>query len=191
MIFLQLFVTFFKIGLFGFGGGYAMLSLIQGEVVTKTHWLTTAQFTDIVAISQSTPGPIGINSATYVGYLSVVNAGYSTPMAILGSCLATLAVVLPSFLLVLLALKILNRYYTHPVVEFMFQVLRITVVGLLGGAVVVLLTAENFGSPSVDMWQYVTSVFLFVAAFVGTYVFKIHPIRMIVLCGIAGLVMYL
>jgi chromate transporter len=191
MIFLQLFVTFFKIGLFGFGGGYAMLSLIQGEVVTKTHWLTTAQFTDIVAISQSTPGPIGINSATYVGYLSVVNAGYSTPMAILGSCLATLAVVLPSFLLVLLALKILNRYYTHPVVEFMFQVLRITVVGLLGGAVVVLLTAENFGSPSVDMWQYVTSIFLFVAAFVGTYVFKIHPIRMIVLCGIAGLVMYL
>ncbi len=191
MIFLQLFVTFFKIGLFGFGGGYAMLSLIQGEVVTKTHWLTTAQFTDIVAISQSTPGPIGINSATYVGYLSVINAGYSTPIAILGSCLATLAVVLPSFLLVLLALKILNRYYTHPMVEFIFQVLRITVVGLLGGAVVVLLTAENFGSPSVDMWQYVTSIFLFLAAFVGTYVFKIHPIRMIVLCGIAGLVMYL
>ena len=191
MIFLQLFYTFFKIGLFGFGGGYAMLSLIQGEVVAKTHWLTTAQFTDIVAISQSTPGPIGINSATYVGYISLINAGYSTPVAILGSCLTTLAVVLPSFLLIFLALKILNRYYKHPMTEYIFYVLRITVVGLLGSAVIMLLTDENFGSPSVDIWQYYTSIFLFVAAFVGTSIFKIHPIRMISLCGIAGLLLYL
>lgn len=190
MIFLQLFYTFFKIGLFGFGGGYAMLSLIQGEVVAKSHWLTTAQFTDIVAISQSTPGPIGINSATYVGYISLINAGYPTSVAILGSCMATFAVVLPSFLLILLALKVLNRYYTHPMVQYIFYVLRITVVGLLAGAVIMLLTAENFGSPSVDMWQYCISIFLFVAAFIGTYTFKIHPIRMICLCGIAGLLLY-
>ncbi len=191
MIFLQLFASFFKIGLFGFGGGYAMLSLIQGEVVAKTHWLTTAQFTDIVAISQSTPGPIGINSATYVGYISVINAGYSTPVAIIGSCVATFAVVLPSFLLILLALKLLNRYYRHPVVEYIFYVLRIAVVGLLGGAAVMLLTAENFGSPSVDIWHYGTSIFIFVAAFIGTSVFRIHPISMIVMCGMAGLIMYL
>ena len=75
VLFLLLFYTFFKIGLFGFGGGYAMLSMIQDEVVTKYQWLTTSQFTDIVAISQMTPGPIGINSATYVGYSAVVNAG--------------------------------------------------------------------------------------------------------------------
>ena len=75
ILFLRLFWTFFLIGLFGFGGGYAMISMIQGEVVTRYHWLTTGEFTDIVAISQSTPGPIGINSATYVGYSSVVNAG--------------------------------------------------------------------------------------------------------------------
>ena len=68
MLYLQLFYTFFKIGLFGFGGGYAMLSMIQGEVVTRYGWLTSQEFTDIVAISQMTPGPIGINSATYVGY---------------------------------------------------------------------------------------------------------------------------
>ena len=77
LLYLQLFYTFFKIGLFGFGGGYAMISMIQGEVVTRYGWLTSGQFTDIVAISQMTPGPIGINSATYVGYSSVVNAGYA------------------------------------------------------------------------------------------------------------------
>lgn len=74
MIFFQLFYTFFKIGLFGFGGGYAMLSLIQGEVVTRHEWLSTQEFTDVVALSQMTPGPIGINSATYVGYTSILNA---------------------------------------------------------------------------------------------------------------------
>lgn len=79
MIFLQLFYTFFKIGLFGFGGGYAMLSMIQGEVVTRYGWLSPQEFTDIVAISQMTPGPIGINSATYVGLLSPVVYGDLLP----------------------------------------------------------------------------------------------------------------
>ena len=94
MLFLQLFYTFFKIGLFGFGGGYAMLSMIQGEVVTRYGWLTSQEFTDIVAISQMTPGPIGINSATYVGYTTIA-AHYGTSMGVLGSCIATFAVVLP------------------------------------------------------------------------------------------------
>lgn len=79
MIFLQLFVTFFFIGLFGFGGGYGMLSLIQSEVVHHWHWMTTSEFTDVVAISQMTPGPIGINSATYCGYTAVHNAEWATP----------------------------------------------------------------------------------------------------------------
>ena len=77
MIFLYLFYTFCKIGLFGFGGGYAMLSMIQGEVVTRYNWISASEFTDIIAISQMTPGPIGINSATYVGYTAVLNAGYN------------------------------------------------------------------------------------------------------------------
>lgn len=100
MVFLQLFYTFFKIGLFGFGGGYAMLSMIQGEVVTRYGWLTAQEFTDIVAISQMTPGPIGINSATYVGYTTIADC-YGTNYGILGSIIATFAVVLPSFLLML------------------------------------------------------------------------------------------
>ena len=95
MIFLYLFYTFCKIGLFGFGGGYAMLSMIQGEVVTRYNWISASEFTDIIAISQMTPGPIGINSATYVGYTAVLNAGYSEGWAIFGSCIATFAVVFP------------------------------------------------------------------------------------------------
>ena len=116
-LYVKLFYSFFKIGLFGFGGGYAMISLIQGEVVNRYHWLTSGQFTDIVAISQMTPGPIGINSATYVGYTSVVNAGYGHGWAVLGSVTATFAVVLPSFILMLLISKFLMKFKNHPVVE--------------------------------------------------------------------------
>ena len=110
MLFLQLFYTFFKIGLFGFGGGYAMLSMIQGEVVTKHHWITPSEFTDIVAISQMTPGPIGINSATYVGYAAVTDAGYAPWIGIVGAGTATLAVILPSFLLMLTISRLLLRH---------------------------------------------------------------------------------
>ena len=88
MIFLQLFIVFFQIGIFGFGGGYSMISLIQGQVVTQYHWMTMQEFTDVVAISQMTPGPIGINSATYCGYTAVHNAGMGGMMAILGSAVA-------------------------------------------------------------------------------------------------------
>ena len=121
MIFLQLFYTFFKIGLFGFGGGYAMLSMIQGEVVTRYNWLTPQEFTDIVAISQMTPGPIGINSATYVGYNTIVDAGYGMGLGIVGSSIATFAVVLPSFILMLTISRFFLKYQKHPAVEAVFS----------------------------------------------------------------------
>ena len=92
-IFLKLFLVFSKIGIFNFGGGYAMLSLIQNEAVEKNAWLTNAEFADIVAISQSTPGPIGINAATYVGYTSVLNLGYSHAAAVAGAVLASLSII--------------------------------------------------------------------------------------------------
>ena len=98
MIWLRLLYVYLKIGILGFGGGYAMLSLIQADVVDRYGWISLQEFTDIVAISQMTPGPIGINSATYIGYTAVHNAGYSETMSILGSCLTTFAVCLPSFL---------------------------------------------------------------------------------------------
>lgn len=190
MIFLQLFLSFLKIGLFGFGGGYAMLSLIQGEVVSDNNWLTTSQFTDIVAISQMTPGPIGINSATYVGYVAVTNAGYSTAMGILGSAVATFAVVLPSFLLMIFVIKIFHRFHDHPVVAAMMALLRPTVVGLIAAAALLLMTSENFGSRSETPWQFYTSLFIFAATFVGTQWVKINPIRMILYCAVAGLLLY-
>ena len=190
MIFLQLFYTFFKIGLFGFGGGYAMLSMIQGEVVTRHEWLTPQEFTDIVAISQMTPGPIGINSATYVGYNTIVDAGYGMGMGIVGSCIATFAVVLPSFILMLAISRFFLKYQKHPVVESIFSGLRPAVVGLLASATLVLMNKENFSSPSEDTYSFVMSCIIFIVAFVGTRKYKVNPILMIVICGAAGWLLY-
>lgn len=189
LLFLNLFYSFFKIGLFGFGGGYAMISLIQGEVVNRHHWMTSGQFTDIVAISQMTPGPIGINSATYVGYTSLVNAGYGHSWGILGSITATFAVVLPSFILMLFISKFLMKFKDHPVVESIFMGLRPAVVGLLAAAALLLLTPENFGTPD-QSWQFYISIFLFAFTFIGSLVYKMNPIFLICVCGVAGWLLF-
>ncbi len=189
MIFLELFITFFQIGLFGFGGGYGMLSLIQGEVVHNHGWLTTSEFTDIVAISQMTPGPIGINSATYCGYTAVHNAGFGYGMSILGSVTATFALVLPSLILMILIAKVLLKYMNTPAVQSVFSGLRPAVVGLLAAATLLLMTAENFSAPDINPWQFWISCFLFVASFIGTKYMKINPIRMICYAGGAGLLL--
>ena len=189
MIFLQLFITFFFIGLFGFGGGYGMLSLIQGEVVHHWHWMTTSEFTDIVAISQMTPGPIGINSATYCGYTAVHNAGMGNAMAILGSITATFALVLPSLILMILISRMFMKYMNTSVVQSVFMGLRPAVVGLLGAATLLLMTSDNFSTPSQNPWQFWISTALFAATFVGTMYFKINPIRMILFCALAGLLL--
>jgi len=189
ILFLRLFWTFFLIGLFGFGGGYAMLSMIQGEVVSHYHWLSSSEFTDIVAISQSTPGPIGINSATYVGYSSIINAGYSHAWGVLGSFVATLAVVLPSFILMLIISKFLMKYRHHPSVEHVFSGLRPAVVGLLASAALLLMNSENFSSPTENPWQFWISVGLFCFAFVSQRIYHMDPIRIILLCGLVGLIL--
>jgi chromate transporter len=189
MIFINLFITFFKIGLFGFGGGYGMLSLIQHETVELHQWLSTSEFTDIVAISQMTPGPIGINSATYCGYTAIHNAGYGHLMAILGSATATFALVLPSLILMIIISKMFMRYMHHHSVEHVFRGLRPAVVGLLAAATLLLCTRENFSTPQEDLWQFCISCFLFAASFYGVKVMKINPIRMILYCALAGLVL--
>ena len=189
MIFVNLFVTFFFIGLFGFGGGYGMLSLIQGEVVHHWHWMTTSEFTDIVAISQMTPGPIGINSATYCGFTAVHNAGYGYAMSIVGSALATFALMLPSIILMILISRLFIKYMNTSVVQSVFAGLRPAVVGLLGAAALMLMTKENFSAPDENPWQFWISVALFGATFVGTKFLKVNPIRMIVYCAIAGLLL--
>ena len=189
MIFLYLFITFFEIGLFGFGGGYGMLSLIQHETVEHWHWLSSSEFTDIVAISQMTPGPIGINSATYCGYTAVSNAGYSSSMAVFGSAVATFALVLPSLILMILISRMFMRYMNTHTVQSVFNGLRPAVVGLLGAATLLLMTPENFSLPTVNPWQFFISCGLFAATFYGTYFLKINPIRMTIYAALAGLVL--
>lgn len=189
LLYLKLFWTFFQIGLFGFGGGYAMISMIQGEVVGRHHWMTNGEFTDIVAISQSTPGPIGINSATYVGYTSLINAGYASVWGALGSLIATFAVVLPSLILMLAISRFFMKYKNHPAVEHTFMGLRPAVIGLLAAASLLLMNAENFSTPGQNPWQFFISVGLFLFAFIGQQVYKMNPILLLVLCGLSGLLL--
>lgn len=187
LLFLQLFYTFFKIGLFGFGGGYAMISMIQGEVVTRYQWLTTSEFTDIIALSQMTPGPIGINSATYVGYTAIVNAGYSHAIGVIGSVTATVSVVLPSFILMIFISRFFLKYQKHPAVESVFRGLRPGVVGLLAAAALVLMNGENFGNNS---YQIIISSVLFAGTFIASYRYKINPILLIIIAGVIGYLCY-
>jgi chromate transporter len=177
-VYLRLIWAYFKIGLFGFGGGYAMLTLIHQEVV-KTGWVSSQTFTDIVAISQMTPGPIGINSATYIGY--VVTG------SILGSLVATLTVVLPPFVLVLYASHFIQRHNDSTFIKGAFMGLRPVVVGLIASAALVLMNSENFGYVTSER---IISILLCIASFCIVYFTKIHPIIVIILAGIAGLILF-
>ena len=182
MIYLELFSTFFIIGMFTIGGGYAMLSLIQNEVVTVHGWIDDGTFTDIVAISQMTPGPIGINSATYIGYEVLSKSGASEFLCVLGSFTATFAVVLPSFLIVLWICSIYDRYKGHYMFQGIMSGLKPATLGLIGTAALSLATPENF----ID-WK---SFVLFIAAFVATFRFRINPITTIIAGGLIGLIIY-
>ncbi len=190
MLLLELFYTFLKIGLFSFGGGYGMLSVIQGEVVTRHAWLTASEFTDIVAISQMTPGPIGINSATYVGYTAMLNATGNEALAVIGSLTASFAVMLPSIVLMLIVSRFFMKYNKNRNVEAVFKALRPAVVGLIASAALLLMTEENFGSPTETPLQFGVSVALFVAAFVAMKFFKVSPILILLLAGVFGGVFY-
>ena len=158
--YLKLIWAYLKIGLFGFGGGYAMLSLIQREVV-DSGWITSQMFTDIVAISQMTPGPIGINSATYIGY--VVTG------SVLGSLVTTLTVV------------------QSPFIKGAFMGLRPVVVGLIASAALLLMNSENFGYL---MSERIITIAICVASFCIVYFTRVHPILVIILAGITGLLVF-
>ena len=190
VIYLKLFWTFFKIGLFGFGGGYGMLSLIQNEVVENHQWISNSEFTDIVAVSQMTPGPIGINSATYVGFKAIENAGMTRTQAVWGSLLASFSVMLPSFILMLLISAFFMHYKDHKSVQTVLKWLRPVVVGMLAAAVLLLLNEENLGAFSADNLQLYVSIGLFLLAFVATYYWKVGPIKVILLAGLFGGLFY-
>ena len=190
MIFLDLFLVFSKIGIVGFGGGYAMLSLIQDEVVTTHAWLSSQEFTDIVAVSQMTPGPLGINMATYVGYTSVLNAGYPPAIAMLGSFITTLSIIWLPFLLMLGVSHLLLKHKDSPIIKGIFSGLRPTIVGLVAAAALVLMNAANFGAPAASQLQFVTSLALFAGSFLAVFRFKISPLKVLAGAGVFGMIFY-
>ena len=174
MIYWQLICVYLKIGVFGLGAGYAMLSLIQFEIVERYHWLTLQQFTDVVAISQMTPGPIGINSATYIGYTVTGN--------IWGAVIATVAVCLPSFLMVLFISYFFVKFKNNKYVNAAMSGLLPMSVALIGAAALLLMNEDNF----IDY----KSILIFVVAFFLTWKYKVHPILMILLAGVMGFILY-
>lgn len=198
-IYLKLIWAYIKIGVFGFGGGYAMLSLVEKSVV-EPGWISEQMFTDIVAISQMTPGPIGINSATYIGYVAPgsVDAAYSGFLwGVLGSVLCTLAVTVPSFIMVLYASHFIRKHQESGAIKAIFSGLRPVVVGLIASAAIILMNAANF-NPNGVTWQLCASIAICVAAFCLAWFpipykgkkIKIHPIMIIILAGVTGFILY-
>lgn len=171
----QVFFTFFRIGAFTFGGGYAMIPLIQNEAVEKRHWVTDDDILEIIAIAESTPGPIAINSATFVGYRAA---------GILGSVCATLGVVLPSFVVILALSFVLEAFQELPAVQYAFFGIRAGVLALLCKALWTMYKKSPKG------WVgYVIMAGSFVLSAVNKFgIFKINTIFIIIGCAVFGLV---
>ncbi len=173
IMYLKLFWSFFKIGLFGFGGGYGMISMIQFDVVDKNGWMTNSEFADILALSQMTPGPISINCATYIGY----NQG-----GIIGAIFTTFALCLPTILLMAIVITWLFKNKENHYVKALLSSLNPIVVGLIFSAGVLMMNKENFVG--------FESIIVCAIVFVATFFFKVNPIYLIIMSGIFGYFYY-
>jgi chromate transporter len=171
-IYLKVFFIFLKIGTFAFGGGNAILPFISQEVVTNNHWIDAKEFTDLIAISQATPGPIAINAATYVGYRV---SGF------LGSIYATLGIVLPTFIIMLIFTKFFLKFKDNKYVKNAFKGLIPATVGLVAAAAVLV---------SYDSFIDYKSILIFAAAFIASYKYNFDPILLTITAGVIGLLVY-
>ncbi len=180
-LYLSMFIVFFKIGLFGFGGGYAMLPLIQHEVVVSNEWISVNEFTDIVAISQTTPGPISFNSATYIGYKTVHSSGHSVLASIMGSAVCTLAVSLPSFGIMTLVCAFFFKFKENRYVRAAMSGIKPAVIGLIAAAGIMLINGSNF----IDYKSWLIFSVVFLAS-----VKKVDPILLIAVAAVAGFLLY-
>ena len=204
----QLATVFFHIGLFGFGGGYAMISLIQFSVVNDYGWMNTSEFANLLALSQMTPGPISINAATYVGYQVPLSHGYGLLAAISGSLTATFALVLPSLLMMWAVIKFLFKNEKNRYVQYLYSGLRPAVVGLIFSAGLLMMVdcdlihnyvegasnhleiawkQENFGS---NLKEHLISAAICIATFVAVFFYKKNPIYLIITSGVLGFAIY-
>ncbi len=169
---LKLFITFFKIGAFTFGGGYAMIPLIQHEVSEKNNWITDEDILEIIAIAESTPGPIAINSATFVGY---------KVCGVLGSFAATFGVVLPSFIIILAISFVLNAFQSLRAVQYAFMGIRAGVLALVLKALVTMFKKCPKG--------WISYTVMAIAALVGIFT-DINVFLIIIASALFGLVTY-
>ena len=179
MIYLQLFWTYLKIGIFGFGGGYAMLSMIQFEVVDNHSWMTIEEFADIVALSQMTPGPVSINIATFIGY---------TVGGFWGSMVATAAIVMPSLLLLVFVLRFLFKNKENYIVKTTLSSMKPVIAGLIFVAALMMMNPESFADAGLHGSN--ISVMICAVSFVATYFAKINPILLIIASGLVGYLVY-
>lgn len=191
MIFLELFLTFFKIGLFSFGGGYAMIRLVQEEVVSK-GWLTATEFVNMIAVAEMTPGPVAVNLATFSGN----RAG-----GILGGIIATIGVSMPSFILVMIISGILIKYQNHPVKIMVFYGIRPVTIAMIIAAGVFVLPAAVLGidpaaftlsglfnDPSKTL--NIGAVVILLASIAALLRFKLNPIIVLAASGVVGVLLF-
>lgn len=183
MIFFQLFQTFFLIGMFSFGGGYASMELIRSRVVTEQHWLTGTEFTDIISIAEMTPGPLGINIASFVG---------TRTTGIPGTVIATLAYILPALIIVMILAKVYYRYRSLSMIQGILKGLRPAVaVMVLAAAVTLVRTAWWEGAPVTEVssinW---TAVIISSVCLILLRKNRSGPIQAILGSGIAGAILY-
>ena len=169
-----------------------MIALIQQEIVVRNHWLSEQEFTDLLAVSQATPGPIGINTATYTGFMAMTNAGFSTMDSVLGAVLSSFAVILVPILLTLCISRLLGQYNDSPFVKGSLVIMRIVVIGLIASAAISLLTIDNFGSPKDSMAQFVISIVVCLSVFYLSIRPNRRPSPIIVLMvsGFVGVIVY-
>lgn len=197
MIYLSLFLVFFKIGLFSFGGGYAMIPLIQTEM-ESAGWLGAQEFADVVSISQMTPGPIGVNVATYAGFRTA---------GVPGSICATFGVFLPSLIIVIAVAHFMNKFKNNAVVDAVFKGIRPATIGLIAAAVLFFAQISIFNAPlglenlgrivfkkAVDhpvsfSFDY-KSVLIFTAVLIGITKLKLAPIPAVFIAALLGIVIY-
>ena len=187
MIYLQLYLSFLQVGLFSVGGGYAAMPLIRSQVVELHPWMTLQEFTNLITIAEMTPGPIAINSATYVGYSVGVQTGH-TWCGILGSAIATFAVCMPSLTLMILVARFFMKLKGNRLVEGAMRGMRPVVIGMIAAAALLLIFPHGDNPDDrnfIDAWSWA----LFGGVFVGSWR-KVNPILLIVLSAGAGILIY-